>query len=73
MGAEITAAVLIIVITFVLLSVFAPMQSKKGFWIVIRRVRNGMDRIIFWFFNACAIATILYVVCMATYGLIAVR
>ena len=31
MGAEITAAVLIIVITFVLLSVFAPMQSKKDF------------------------------------------
>ena len=73
MGVRIAAATLIIVITLVLLSVFAPMQSKNGFWIVVRRVRSGMDRIVYWFFNACAIATILYVVCMAAYGLIAVH
>ena len=73
MGVRIAAATLIIVITLVLLSVFAPMQSKNGFWIVVCRVRSGMDRIVYWFFNVCAIATILYVVCMAAYGLIAVH
>ena len=73
MGGKIAAAVLIAVIALVLLSVFAPMQSQNRFWLAIRRVRNGMDRMVYWFFNVCAVAAILYVVCMAAYGLIAVR
>ena len=69
MGATITAIVFVIIFILFLLSVFGPMHSQKRFWVVIRRIRNIMDIGSYWFFNLCGIATILYVVFMAIYGL----
>lgn len=45
------------------------MHSRKKFWLVIRKIRDIMDFGSYWFYNLCAIATILYIVFMVIYGL----
>ncbi len=70
MGAKIVAGILIIVFIFFLLSVFGPMHSQKKFWVVIRKIRKGMDFGSYWFYNICAIVTVLYIVFMVVYGLV---
>lgn len=69
MGAIIIAIVFIIIFILFLLSVFGPMHSRKKFWLVIRKIRDIMDFGSYWFYNLCAIATILYIVFMVIYGL----
>ena len=64
MGAKITAFIFSVILVLFLLSVFGPMHSKKKFWITIYKIRSIMDFVSYWFFNLCAIATILYVVVM---------
>lgn len=66
------SAFIIIFILFLLsvfVSVFGPMNSRKKFWIVIRKIRYVMDICSYWFYNLCAIAVILYVVCLSILGL----
>lgn len=70
MGTKIAVTVIIIIYILFFLSVFAPMHSKKKFWLTIYKIRNIMDIISYWFFNLCAIGTILFVVCMIARGLI---
>lgn len=71
MGTKIVIAVMIVIYVLFFLSVFGPMHSQKRVWIVIRRIRSGMDFCSYWFFNLCGIATVLYIVCMSAYGLLA--
>lgn len=71
MGTKIAVTVIVIIYLLFFLSVFAPMHSQKKFWVVIHRIRDGMDFICYWFFNLCGIATILYIVCMVVNGLLA--
>lgn len=68
MAAKIAAVVFGIIFTLFLLSVIAPMQSQRKFWRMIHKFRAGMDLVVYWFFNVCAILTILYAVFMVTHG-----
>lgn len=63
--------VLIVLAVLVLLSVFAPKNSQRKFWIIIKKIRNAMDSVCYWFFNICAIAVILYIVYMVVRHLLA--
>ncbi len=63
--------VLIVLIVLVLLSVFAPKNSQLKFWVIIKKIRNAMDSICYWFFNICAIAVILYIVYIVVRHLLA--
>ena len=58
-----------VILILFLLSVFGPMHSQKKFWIVIHKIRSIMDFGSYWFYNLCAIATILYIVIMVIHGL----
>lgn len=69
MGAIIAAIVFFTILILFLLSAFGPMHSQKKFWVTIRRIRHVMDVGSYWFYNLCAIATILYIVCMAIYNI----
>lgn len=62
MGTKIVIVVFIAVYTLFFLSVFGPMHSQKKFWTAIRRIRNVMDAVSYWFFNLCGIATVGYLV-----------
>ena len=70
MGEKIAAAVFGLVFILFLLSVFAPMQSQRKFWRMIHKFRAGLDFVVYWFFNLCAISSILYVCFMAAQGLL---
>lgn len=70
MGTKIFIAVAIIIFALFFLSVFAPMHSQKKFWTAIYKIRNIMDFFSYWFFNLCAIATILYILGMVIYDLL---
>lgn len=43
------------------LSAIAPVKSERKFWHIIHKIRAGMDFVSYWFFNICAILTIIYV------------
>lgn len=60
----------IIIFILFLLSALGPMHSQKKFWIVIRKIRSVMDFGSYWFYNLCAIATIVYIVFMVIYDLV---
>lgn len=68
MADKIVAVVLGIIYILFFLSVIAPMKSKRKFWRAIHKIRVGMDFVVYWFFNICAILTILYVVWMVIHG-----
>jgi len=68
---KIVAVALGIIYILFFLSVIAPMKSQKKFWRAIHKIRAGMDFVVYWFFNICAILTILYVIWMAVHGWIA--
>lgn len=68
MGETILAIIFAIIFILFLLSVFGPMHSQKKFWIAIRKIRSIMDAGSYWFYNLCAIATILYIIIMVAYG-----
>lgn len=70
MADKIVAVMLIIVFILFFLSVIAPMKSERKFWRVIRKIRAGMDFVVYWFFNICAILTIIYVIWMGVHDLI---
>lgn len=67
---NILAVVFVVLLIPFFLSVFGPMHSQSRFWGAIYRIRGIMDLCTYWFFNLCAVATILYVVYMAVRGLI---
>ena len=48
-----------------LLSFIGPENKKSGFWNVIQTIRKWMDAAGYWFFNACAVGTILLVLVYA--------
>jgi len=48
-----------------ILSFIGPEDRKTGFWALIRRIRAGMDAVGYWFFNACAVGTIILVIVYA--------
>lgn len=56
------------VLILFLLSVVAPMQSRRKFWIMIHKFRAGMDFVVYWFFNVCAVLSILYAVWIIAHG-----
>lgn len=70
MGGKILAAVIVTVFVLFFLSVFAPMHSEKKFWVTIRKIRSGMDLSVYWFFNLCAILSVLYLVFAVICGLL---
>lgn len=70
MISKIVAVAIIIILTLFLLSVFGPMHSQRKFWIAIRKIRAGMDFISYWFFNLCAIATVIFIVWMVVRALL---
>lgn len=65
---KVVAAVLVIIYILFFLSVIAPTKGERKFWRVIHKIREEMDLTVYWFFNICAILTILYVVWMVVYG-----
>lgn len=68
MVGKIVAVMLGIIYVLFFLSVIAPTKSKRKFWLIIRKIRAGMDFVSYWFFNICAILTIVYVAWMSIYG-----
>ena len=58
-----------VILVLFFLSVFAPMQSQRKFWIVIHKIRAVMDLAAYWFFNVCAVLSILYLVLATVRGL----
>lgn len=68
MTAKIAAVVFGSIFILFLLSVIAPMESQGRFWRMIHKFRAGMDLAVYWFFNVCAILSILYAVFMVTHG-----
>lgn len=65
---KIVAVVLGIIFILFLLSVIAPMQSKRKFWQVIHKIRAGMDVAVYWLFNIYAILTVIYVIWRLIHG-----
>lgn len=72
MGMKIVFTVIVIVCILFFLSVCAPVRSQKRFWVAINKIRDVMDIVVYWFFNACGIAAILYVVYMSAKGLLSI-
>ena len=70
MGIKIAAVVFGIVFVLFMLSVFAPMQSHKKFWIIIHRFRAVLDQVVYWFFNVCAVLSLSYLVGCTLLGLL---
>lgn len=70
MGTKIAIIIAIIVYTLFLISVFAPVNSQKKFWVIIYKIRAVMDVISYWFYNLCGIATVFYIVFIAINSLI---
>lgn len=74
MSDKVIAVMLGIIFILFFLSVIAPVKSERKFWRVIHKIRAGMDFTSYWFFNLCAILTIIYVLWKgvhawaATYG-----
>lgn len=68
MALKIAAFLFGIIFVLFLLSVIAPMQSQRKFWRMIHKFRAGMDFVVYWFFNICAVLSILYAVWMAAHG-----
>ena len=68
MAVKITAVVFGIILILFFLSVIAPMQSQSKFWRMIHKFRAGMDLVVYWFFNLCAVLSILYAVWMVAHG-----
>lgn len=68
MADKVVAVVLVVIFILFLLSAIAPMRSQRKFWRIIHKFRAGMDLVVYWFFNVCAILTILYAVFMITHG-----
>lgn len=63
-GTKIFIAVAAIIYILFILSALGPLESRKKFWIVIHRIRRGMDFCSYWFFNLWAIATVLVILWM---------
>ena len=57
-------AVLAFIAIFVvfMLSVFAPVTTERPFWLMIKKIRNGIDLVSYWIFNAALIMTIVLVI-----------
>lgn len=70
MGIKIAAAVFGLLLILFFLSVIAPMQSQKRFWIAIHRIRAVIDLVVYWFFNVCAVLSLSYLVCSTLLGLL---
>lgn len=68
MADKVIAVMLGVIFILFFLSVIAPVRSKNKFWCMIRKIRAGMDFASYWFFNICAILTIIYVVWMGLHG-----
>lgn len=68
MVVKILAVLFVTILIPFLLSVIAPMHSQRRFWRVIHKFRAGMDLIVYWFFNICAVLSILYAVWMIAHG-----
>lgn len=64
MAVKIAAVLFGSILVLFFLSVIAPMQSQRKFWRMIHRFRAGMDFVVYWFFNACAVLSVLYAVWM---------
>lgn len=65
----VATAIAAAVIVF-LLSAFAPTNSTHRFWLAIKKLRNILDLVCYWFFNLCAIGTILYMIGATLFGLL---
>ena len=61
---------LTIAFTVFFLSVFAPSESRKRFWIFIRKMRIGLDLICYWTFNLFGIIAILYAIWSIIQGIL---
>lgn len=61
---------MILIYTLFMLSVVAPMHSEKRFWKVIRKIRAGMDFASYWFYNLCAIGTVLFIAFFVIKGIL---
>lgn len=65
---KLAAVIIGVMLVLVFLSFIAPAQSQRKFWIMIRKFRAGLDLVVYWFFNVCAILSILYLVLMTARG-----
>ena len=52
-----------------ILSFIGPEDRKTGFWALIHKIRAGMDTVCWWFFNICAVGTIILVIVYAAFHL----
>lgn len=68
MAGKIAIVIFGIILILFFLSVIAPMKSESKFWHVIHKIRAGMDLTVYWFFNICAILTILCVIWMGVHA-----
>lgn len=68
MADKVVAVALVIIFVLFFLSVIAPMKSQNKFWRLIHKIRDGMDFVSYWFFNICAILTIVYVIWMSVHS-----
>lgn len=68
MAVKIAAVLFGIIFILFLLSVIAPMQSQRTFWIIIHKFRAGMDFVVYWLFNVCAVLSILYAFWIIAHG-----
>lgn len=68
MALKIVAVLFGIIFILFLLSVIAPMQSQRKFWLMIHKFRAGLDCVVYWFFNVCAVLSILYAIWMTAHG-----
>lgn len=68
MVGKIVAVTLGIIYVLFFLSVIAPVKSNRKFWHIIHKIRAGMDFASYWFFNICAILTIIYVTWMGIHS-----
>lgn len=69
-GTKIVIIVAVIIYVLFFISVIVPLKSQKKFCIVIQKIRKFMDIAVYWFYNICAISTILFIVLMGAYCLL---
>lgn len=66
MGTKIFIVITAVIYILFLLSALGPMKSQKKFWLRIYKIRRGMDFCVYWFFNLCAIASIVCAILVLT-------
>lgn len=54
--------IIAVLMILLILSFIAPQNSDRRFWIVIRKMRDGIDLFSYWLFNAIVICLLLFVV-----------